>query len=227
MKKILIIITVIFLIIGCGNIVSATLPQEHSSYDTRELSRDENYKIIEMYVYDDNSKITRRITFELPIDWHVDDSSVFFDNEYKSKVDMWNIISTTREDVLNELDNQVETGESYNIVDKTIYSTENYEIIYYKLKGEGDANIIYSYYLYANGERFHMSSYVFDEDKSEYNDNFKRIAESVKFQFDVNEVTSSPATGDNISAYAIILITVVILMQCHRKSAVWTQARKY
>ena len=154
----------------------------YGSYKTQELSRDENYKTMEMYVYDDNDKLSRKITFELPVEW-LYGGSVFTNGEdyqYTLKVDMWDVKSATRESVFDE---HIKRIEEKDILDDGIYSTENYEIFYCKLYfSEGDAASIRLYYLYANGERFCMSSYVFDEDKPEYDDIFMRIAESVKFQ---------------------------------------------
>ena len=222
MKKILTIILIMFLFCIFGN--TAVLSQEQSYYNTRELNRDGNYKLIEMYVYDNNIKISRRITFELPVEWYIDGSSVVgLRNEeniddysyskpyYKLKVDMWNIINSTRENTLNEFGNEENADGNLDIIDKNIYSTKNYEIFYYKFPGN-EARNIYCYYLYSNGERFYMSGYVFGEDKPEYDDIFKRIAESVKFQFTADEIISSPATGDNILIYVFVLAIIFILL---------------
>ena len=102
------------------------------------------------------------------------------------KVDMWYVKSATREDVLSEYNTTM--AEDENIIEKNIYSTENYEIFYYKYIGVSDDEVgvevgIRTYYLYADGKRFALSGYVFGEDKAEYDAIFNRIAESVKFQF--------------------------------------------
>ena len=136
-------------------------------------------------------KISKRITFEVPVEWNGESSVIGIQNEdYLNvvKVDMWNILSATREDVLNTYNSIAAehyeySGKPIETLDKKIYSTENYEIFYYKYKGTEAAINIYVYYLYANGERFWLSGYVFVEDKPEYDGIFKRIAESVKFQF--------------------------------------------
>lgn len=156
----------------------------HSSFDAKELSRDGDYKLMEMYVYDDNVELSRRITFELPIEWHSDSSSVVGlpkGNDiypYILKVDMWNVKSATKGSVLNEYNNKVE---AHDVIAEDIYSTENHEIFYYKFNGDG--TVIYVYFLYTNGERFEMSCYNFGEDSPKNDIIFKRIVESVKFQF--------------------------------------------
>lgn len=162
---------------------SVSPSSEITSYETKELSRDENYKRMEMYVKFDTKSYGRRITFEIPADWHVI-GSVFANGEsfqYTLKVDMWDVVSATRDDVLIEYNERDEIG---GIISENIYSTETYEIFQYKFTDtEGEAHCISAYYLYANGERFHLTSYVFTEDKPEYDEIFKRIVESVRFQF--------------------------------------------
>ena len=226
MKKFLMPLLFIFLIVICGNTV--VLSQEQGLYGTRELSRDENYKLIEMYVYDNDDKISRVINFELPVEWKIDDSSVVgLVNEanidsygyerpyYKLKVDMWNIIESTREELLDEI---IESkfisgeymGDAFEIIDENIYSTDSHEIFYYKYYGV-EAVSISAYYIYKNGERFAMTGYLYDTDIPEYDDIFNRIAESVRFQFDINEI-SSPETGNNILIYVILLPISLVLI---------------
>jgi hypothetical protein len=218
MKKFLMTILFIILIMDCGNIV--VLSQEQSSYNARELSRDENYKLIEMYVYDNSINVFRKITFELPVEWEVRSSTHGTANEqgyYVLKVDIWDIRSATRESVLDDFNNYAHTLDMEYISDifeETIYTTENYEIFYTKFFSTYNAGAyIHMFYLYANGERFALSGYVFVEDKPEYDNIFKRIAESVRFQPDANEVSASPATGDNILTYIVLLLVSVIFMK--------------
>jgi len=221
MKKFLTIILIMLLIGVFGN--TAVLSQEQSYYNTREIIRVGNYKLIEMYVYDNDVKISRRITFELPAEWYIDGSSVVgLRNEeniddysyskpyYKLKVDMWNIINSTRENALNEFNDKENADGNLDIIDEKIYSTVNYEIFYYKFLGN-EASDICCYYLYSNGERFSMTGYVFDKDKPEYDNIFRRIAESVKFQFASDEIISSPATGDNILIFIFVLSIIFII----------------
>ena len=162
-------------------------------YSVKELSRDGNYKTIEMYAYED-LYISRRITFELPVEWDANNSSVFGikkDGYDTNKLNVWlvNIESATREDVLNEYNNHKNTSDESDpkpeIIEENIYTTENYEIFYYKLNGISfsEAFYIYVYYLYANSERFCLFGYVFVDEKNEYDDIINRIAESVIFQF--------------------------------------------
>ena len=147
---------------------------------------------MEMYVYDDNDNLSRRITFELPVEWYGDSSTFHIDKDgdkdrddiFKLSVWMVNVKNATREDVLEEYNLIAMTGnygEPLEILNENIYSTENYEVFYYKSKGTEAATNIYFYYLYANGERFCLFGYVFDKDKPEYDEIFKRIAESVRF----------------------------------------------
>jgi len=200
-KKLLMFIIFLILIIICGN--TAVLSQEQSSYNVKELSRDGDYKIMEMYVYGNEEKLSRKITFELPAEWRAE-GSVFTNDEdwiYTMKVDMWGIKNSTMENVLDEYN---ERDEWINVIYENIYSVENRKIFHYKCYGEA-AIFINVYYIYLNGERFCMSSYVFHEAKPEYDDIFKRIVESVKFQPDGNGGVFSPATGDNIFIYIIVL----------------------
>ena len=129
----------------------------------------------------------------MPVKWD-GDSSVIDNNEndyhpnweYTMKVDMWDVLSATRESILNGHKNKMEDEEIdyLEVIDKKIYLTENYEVFYYKFLNTFEGVCIsYNYYLYANGERFLLSGFNFLEDKPEYDAIFKRIAESVRFQF--------------------------------------------
>jgi hypothetical protein len=133
------------------------------------------------------------------------------------KVDMVEIISATRESVLSEYNDDMNGMFVEEILENKIYTTEKYEIFYYKYKSSyGEATAICGYYFYANGERFRLYSYIFGEDKPEYNDVFKRIAESVDFQ----SKTAAPATGDSMLIYiAALLIAGVILY--YRRYVFW------
>ena len=171
-------------------VAALTHEPEPSSYgySTKELSRDGNYKTMEMYVSDDNTSRSRRITFELPVEWE-GSSSVFIKmGEYNSelKVDMLDIIRADSEDALDEfiIRSGFNDGFVDEIFEENIYMTKHHEIFYVKyLTQYNQRTIIHSYFLYANGERFALTGYVFAEDKLEYDEIFKRIAESVKFQF--------------------------------------------
>jgi len=158
-----------------------TSSEYESLYKTKELSRNSGYKTMEMYVAKNNNMNSRRITFELPEEWR-GNFSVFTNDEdymYNLKVDMWDIIDSTRENVLNEY-NDREDSVNYN---EKIYSTDSYEIFYYEYEEPEEGVFVTVYYLYANEERFCMSSYIFGEVKPEYKAIFKRIVESVRFQF--------------------------------------------
>ena len=171
--------------------------ENHPTLWERELIYSGEYKTIERYVRhgnNDGKPERSKITLEVPVEWDGDMVIGITDEDYLNimKVDIWNILSATREDVLNEyklsaMDNGY--GEPSEIFDENIYKTENYEVFYYKLKGTEMASCIYYYYLYANGERFAFTGYVFIEDKPEYDAIFKRIAESVRFQTDYADET--------------------------------------
>jgi len=189
---------------NASNETSTEIPSENiSSHRTREIHRDGDYKTMEMYVNEDGyfSSFTRRITFEVPVEWEgttqvlrysEDDSffeTGFSDGElFVMKVDMWTIESATREKLLNAFENRA-GDDLYERVDENIYLTEHYEIFYYKemLKDRGvyiDASTSFYYYaLYANGERFLLFGYVFGEDRPENDGIFRRIVESIRFQF--------------------------------------------
>ena len=180
-----------------GNVSSGQTSSEESTYGTKEISRNGKYKTMEMRVYDDNREISRRITFEIPVEWE-GESSVFalkteqdlHNMKSDMKVDMWDVLSVTREDVLREHYLGDEAFEDYEgedraeVIYKDIYSTENYEVFFNKIlvRDEGLVNV-YVYWLYSNGERFSLAGYVFVENTPEHDAIFKRIAESVKFQF--------------------------------------------
>ena len=162
---------------------------ETAAYDlpfkTRELSRDGAYKTMEMYVYDDNTSIecNHRITFEVPVEWEGRSSVIALQRENRDnilKVDMWNVQNVTRERLLNDFNEQV--ADDPDLIDHKIYSTEQYEIFYYKTLGEENPCIVYVYWFYASGKRFIMSGYNFTMEDTPANDAiFKRIAESVRF----------------------------------------------
>lgn len=156
------------------------IPIVHDSYDTKELSRDDNYKLMEMYAYDNDWKITRRVTFELPVEWQADDSSVFglIENDfYIIKLDVWNVGEATPESITEE-----GIIEELEIIGEGSYSTNNYEIFWFKHNSDISISIVTSYYLYANDERLHISTYNFTgEDTPEYEAIFKRIVESMRF----------------------------------------------
>ena len=155
-----------------------------SPYKTREISRNGNYKTMEMYVYKDQKPYAGRITFEVPIGWDGTSSVIGSMNENDKnivKVDMLHVQSGTREDALNSYNGPDPEGEVGRI-GEAIYSTENYEVFFAK-KGPIEASICsYYYYLYADGEYFSLCGWVFIKDKPEYDAVFKRIAESVRFQ---------------------------------------------
>jgi hypothetical protein len=152
---------------------------------TRELSLDGNYKLIETYVYGGDGTISRRVTFELPVDWHAS-GSVFSNGEdwqYTLKVDFWNIVSASREDVLAELAAGDELAWNEVIIDEIIYQTENYEVFRHKWTADNsEATYYISYYLHADGERFALSAYLFGQENPEDDAIFTRIVESVRFQ---------------------------------------------
>jgi hypothetical protein len=160
-------------------------PSVSSSYNTKEIGRDANYKTMEMYTTDNGTEFTRRVTFEIPIEWYNSGSSVVGlqnkDDLFVIKVDMWDVKSATRESVLNEYNNSKELIDPADLIYENIYLTENYEIFYYKRREWG--TWINVYYLYTNGERFCISSYAFEMDTPENDAIFKRVVESVKFQF--------------------------------------------
>ena len=160
-----------------------------TSAGPREVSRSGNFKTFELYVNEYSKEsyetitgntFTRRITFEIPVEWDDIGTTVFgiqdadFYNIFK--VDMWHIIRASREDIINNhrdyrsIDNE--------IVESTTYSTDKYEVFYYKSLGEVSVN--HTYYLFANGEYFVLSGYDFTD--SNNTAMFKRIAESVIFQ---------------------------------------------
>ena len=156
-----------------------------SPYKTREISRDGDYKTMEMYVLGSDGAYSRRITFELPVDWR-GDSSVFANDEdwvYTMKVDMGSVADATRESVLADFNNRDSDEWVVVTLEENIYSTDNFEIFHYKYNSGGDAFCGNIYYLYANGERFFVSSYVFHETHPDNDTIFNRIVESVRFQF--------------------------------------------
>ena len=206
MKKISMIILVTILLTVCGSTVNAR-------EITRELSRDGNYKLMEKDLYKDG-QVAGKATFELPVEWDNGGSSVMglVNNDYsfKLKFDLWDVISTTRESVMNE--NNERNGEFIgHIIEEKNYKTENYEIFYCKYVSLYNGAIIRNYFLYKNGQRFAVSGYIWEEDLPEYDDIFNRIAESIKFQFNEGEADISPATGDTILIYIILLLISVIL----------------
>jgi len=209
MKKISIIILVTILLIVCGSIVNAR-------EITRELSRDKNYKLMEMDLYKDG-QVAGKATFELPVEWDNGGSSVMGlvnnDYNYKLKFDLWGVINTTRESVMNE--NNERNGEFIDhVIEEKNYKTENYEIFYCKYVSLYHGPVtIRNYFLYKNGQRFAVSGYVWEEDCPEYDDIFNRIAESVKFQFNAGGDDVSPATGDTILIYIFLLLISVILLK--------------
>jgi len=169
-------------------------PEDTTLHSTKEIYRDGDYKTMEMYIANDGcfDSLTRKITFEIPVDWEAWDSVFETSNDeyfYVMKVDMRTLESTTRENLLHEFENRSDDdwNDSYERVDENIFSTEYYEIFYFKemLKDRGiyiDASTSFYYYaLYANGERFYFHGFVFGEDRPENDGVFKRIAESVRF----------------------------------------------
>jgi hypothetical protein len=201
----------------CENIV--VLSQEESGYRTKELSRDGDYKIMQMYLQDDNNNFSRRITFELPVEW-IGSSCVFtFTDEngrFAFKLDIYDAINATREEVFNNFNNyaNIDIESVVEVFEENIYSTETHEVFYRKfLSAYNQTVIVHFYYLYANGVRMGLVGMVYVEDKPEYDDIFKRIAESVRFQFNVDEVTTSPATNDNILIYIVLLFVSAILVK--------------
>jgi len=161
-----------------------------SPFLTREISRDGGYKTMGMYVYDNDGTANEWITFELPAIW--DGTHSVFGIE-SMRVNMWSVQTATRESVLKEInDAKAQEDEVFykKIIDEKIYQTSNFEVFHLKLEGlddvdEGMTNIIHIFKMYANGERFDMSSYVFAEDTPENDAIIKRIAESVRFQHDI------------------------------------------
>ena len=172
------------------NIVPESSQEYISPYGTRELSRDGGYKLMEMNVYyvsGDDWEISRRITFEVPVEWEGGSSVIaIVDEDYMNimKVDMVAITSTTRDDVLDAHNNDADEFSERETFDKYIYTTENFEIFYHKYRSIGwPANAVYRFMLYANGESFYLTGYVFVDNIPEHDAIFKRIAESVTFQF--------------------------------------------
>ena len=158
------------------------------NFNVKEISRDGNYKTMEMCTYDYNFDLTKIIVFELPVEWE-GESTVFTatPEPYSMKVDMWDVVSATRESVLEEYkeaEEYIEENDDNEMITENIYFSENYEVFYRKYTNFWE-NFCYvhSYLLYANEERFSLTGYVFIEDLPEYDLIFKRIAESVVFQF--------------------------------------------
>jgi len=157
-------------------------------FKVKEISRDSSHKKMEMFTWENNWEITRKIVFELPVEWE-GTSSVFAatPEPYSMKVDMWQVASTTREGVLDEFNSRgiiIKEDEFDEIISENIYFTEHYEVFHRKYLSHWEFTcIIHTYILYANEESFTLAGYVFVEDLPEYDDIFKRIAESVIFQF--------------------------------------------
>ena len=173
----------VFLLASCE-----AAQHSYSPFRAKEINRDGDYKKMEMYVYDDDEETSRRITFEVPVEWNGEYSVISIVDENDRlimKVDMWSVNSAKRENVLIEYNDRYSEMDEVELetIDENIYSTEKYEIFYYKVNYGGDPNCIFNYYLYANGERFHLTGYLYVEDKPENDEIFKRIAESVTFQF--------------------------------------------
>ena len=154
--------------------------------EDKDKDNDSGYKIIETYVNDGNGQLSRKITFELPVEWNGDSNvyGIANENGFMMKLDIVDINTMLREDVLSEYNINMENEFVIEVLEKDIYMTENYEIFHYKyINGYEHASLIHVYYLYSNGERFRFAGYIFRENNPEYDEIFKRIAESVRFQF--------------------------------------------
>lgn len=147
---------------------------------------------MEMYVRGNEENISRRITFEVPVAWNGDGSVMGITDENNvtiMKVEMLAAGSATRESVFSDYDQNIAslTASGVEVADRGDYTTERYEVFYFKFQGiDQESSLqasVYIYYLYANEECFAFGGHVFIEDGPEYDAIFKRIAESVRFQF--------------------------------------------
>ena len=104
-----------------------------------------------MYVYGDDGECNRKITFELPVDWRGNSSVMTNDEDwiYTMKVDMCGIGSATRESALKEYNSAMEylteAGNLPEIIAKSIYKTDKYEVLYYKKGPDYPALSIHAY----------------------------------------------------------------------------------
>jgi|GEM_PF-3545800 len=171
--------------IASGQTTEAT--EYVSPYATKEISRDGAYKTMEMYVYEDvtDERYLRRITFEVPVEWVPTDSVVV---GHSMKVDMFRVYNATREQLLKNFDENITVieEEGAEIICENNYLTENYEVFYrksdFRMSSFG-MSVQHAYYLYANGEYTGFSGWNFVEDTPEHDEIFRRIAESIRFQF--------------------------------------------
>ena len=150
----------------------------------KELSRNDEYKIMEMYVYDRDWQSIRGITLEIPIEWEgPDESNQFWYEGEKGTFKIWlpGFSYGTEEDIKND-------SISYrSIVDvePIIYSNGDYDVFFYYdplgITNDYETGNITIYYIYANEEYLIFTGYVFVDNKKEYEGIFKRIAESIEF----------------------------------------------
>ena len=160
----------------------------YNPFIVKEISRYGDYKIIEMYKNNESWEIAKKVVFEIPVDWE-GDSSVFAASPepYTMKVDIGSVVNATRESALEryqEEGNIINKLDYNRMISENIYFTDQYEVFYRKHFSDwGPPCVIHSYQLYVNEECFSLYGYVFIDDLPEYDIIFKRIAESVLFQF--------------------------------------------